>query len=63
TGLVVPPADSQSFSDAMLKIEHDTKLCEKLGINARKRFEQEFTAHRYAQSYTKLYSELFGNVC
>ncbi|HBK8052015.1 TPA: glycosyl transferase family 1, partial [Vibrio cholerae] len=39
------------------------KLCEKLGINARKRFEQEFTAHRYAQSYTKLYSELFGNVC
>ncbi len=26
-------------------------------------FEQEFTAHRYAQSYTKLYSELFGNVC
>ena len=61
TGLVVPPADSQSFSDAMLKIEHDTKLCEKLGINARKRFEKEFTAHRYAQSYIKLYHELIFN--
>ncbi len=63
TGLVVPPADSQSFSDAMLKIEHDTKLCEKLGINALIIFDQYLTSPPYAQSYTKLYSELFGNVC
>ncbi|WP_039046415.1 glycosyltransferase family 4 protein [Plesiomonas shigelloides] len=58
TGLVVPPADSQSFSDAMLKIENDTKLSEELGINARKRFEQEFTTQRFAKSYATLYREL-----
>ncbi|PNH90078.1 glycosyltransferase family 4 protein [Vibrio diazotrophicus] len=58
TGLVVPPADSQSFSDAMLKIENNADLCKTFGVNSRARFEQEFTAQRYAQSYVTLYREL-----
>lgn len=58
TGLVVPPADSQSFSDAMLKIENNTDLRKTFGANSRARFEQEFTAQRYAQSYITLYREL-----
>ncbi len=62
TGLSVQPAASQSFSDAMLKIENDAELRTTFGINARKRFEQEFTAERYAQSYTKLYRELLEHL-
>lgn len=58
TGLVVPPADSQSFSDAMLKIENNADLRKTFGANSRARFEQEFTAQRYAQSYVTLYREL-----
>ncbi len=58
TGLVVPPADSQSFSDAMLQIENNADLCKTFGVNSRTRFEQEFTAQRYAQSYVTLYREL-----
>lgn len=58
TGLSVPPADSQSFSDAMLRIENDVQLRDTFGNNARSRFEQEFTAQRYAQSYAKLYAEV-----
>ena len=58
TGLVVPPADSQSFSDAMLKIKNNADLCKTFGVNSRARFEQEFTAQRYAQSYVTLYREL-----
>jgi rhamnosyl/mannosyltransferase len=60
TGLSVRPADSKSFSDAMLKIESDAQLRDTFGTNARKRFEQEFTAQRYAQSYAKLYRELLA---
>ncbi len=58
TGLVVPPADSQSFSDAMLQIENNADLRKTFGANSRARFEQEFTAQRYAQSYVTLYREL-----
>lgn len=58
TGLVVAPADSQSFSDAMLKIENNADLRKTFGANSRARFELEFTAQRYAQSYLTLYREL-----
>ncbi|MCG6349090.1 glycosyltransferase family 4 protein [Vibrio fluvialis] len=58
TGLVVPPADSQSLSDAMLQIENKPDMLIKFGINARQRFEQKFTAQRYAQAYVNLYSEV-----
>lgn len=60
TGLVVPPADSKSFSEAMLKIENDADMRIKLGNNSRMRFEQEFTAQRYAKSYVKLYRKLLA---
>ncbi|MCZ4374012.1 glycosyltransferase family 4 protein [Vibrio diazotrophicus] len=58
TGLVVPPADSQSFSDAMLKIENNADLCKTFGVNSRTRFEQKFTTQRYAKSYFNFYHEL-----
>lgn len=62
TGLVVPPADSQSFSDAMLQIENNADLCKTFGVNSRTRFEQEFTTQRYAQSYVTLYRELLEHL-
>lgn len=60
TGLIVPPGDAKSFSDAMLKIDKNPQLCDEFKINSRQRFEKEFTAQRYAESYTKLYHELIN---
>jgi glycosyltransferase involved in cell wall biosynthesis len=58
TGLVVPLADSENFSAAMVQLNDNRELCHQLGKNSRKRFEQEFTLQRYAQSYAELYREL-----
>lgn len=58
TGFTVTPADANSFSDAMNKIENDDLLCSAFGENSRQRFEQEFTAKRYADSYIALYNQL-----
>ncbi|MFA0608579.1 glycosyltransferase family 4 protein [Vibrio sp. 10N.222.49.B4] len=58
TGLTVPPADGSQFSEAMQKLENDLSLCQKLGSSARQRFDKEFTAERYADSYISLYHEL-----
>ena len=42
-GLLVPPADSVALADALRKLLSDRSLRERLGQNARNRFEKEFT--------------------
>ncbi|MZI95808.1 glycosyltransferase [Vibrio sp. CAIM 722] len=58
TGLCVPACDSTKLSNAMISIENNTEMCATLGSQARKRFEQKFTAQHYAQSYANLYRKL-----
>ncbi|WP_039849805.1 MULTISPECIES: glycosyltransferase [Grimontia] len=58
TGLQVPGADSKAFAEAMDTIDKDPELARRLGQNARKRFEENFTSKRYADSYLSLYQSL-----
>lgn len=60
TGLVVPPACSQALAAAMMKLWHDDALCQRMGQQARKRFENHFTAEKMVDSYVQLYRELLG---
>ncbi|MEH0742563.1 glycosyltransferase [Vibrio cholerae] len=60
TGITVPPADSQALAVAMDKINHDQDKAARYGLNARLRYEAEFTNQRYAKSYIELYKQLVG---
>ncbi len=58
TGLVVPPADAGALAQAMRQLASDSALMQRLGRNARQRFEQHFTARQMADSYQALYQQL-----
>ncbi|MCV6590012.1 MAG: glycosyltransferase [Marinobacterium sp.] len=60
TGLVVAPADADALAAAMRRLADDPALVERLGINARQRFEQLFTAERMATRYQQLYQQLLA---
>jgi glycosyltransferase involved in cell wall biosynthesis len=59
TGITVPPANAQAFSDAMVILDTNDSQCQTMGLNARQRFEKEFTAKRYADNYVDLYRQLY----
>ena len=60
TGLVVPPADGDALASAMQTLAENSQLRERLGQNARLRFEELFTARRMADSYQRLYQALLS---
>jgi rhamnosyl/mannosyltransferase len=55
TGLVVPPGDRAALRQAMERLYRDDPLAMQMGMRARKRFEELFTAKRMAASYAALY--------
>jgi glycosyltransferase involved in cell wall biosynthesis len=60
TGLVVPPDDPGALRVAMERLERDPALAAQMGMRARKRFEQLFTARRMAESYVGLYQQVLN---
>jgi rhamnosyl/mannosyltransferase len=58
TGLIVQPENAIQLAEAMQKLQDDRVLCDTLGENARKRFEEKFTTERSSRSYVKLYKRL-----
>jgi len=58
TGFLVPTADSEAIADNILKILSDDKLTHKMGIEARKRVEEEYDWNIIAEEYYKLYKEM-----
>jgi glycosyltransferase involved in cell wall biosynthesis len=60
TGLLVPPEDTNAIKAQLLKLIHDRDLCRELGMQARKRVEQEFTWGPVARKYVSLYKEVLG---
>ena len=55
TGLVFPSGDVTALSSNMLSVFSDRKLAEKLGENAKARFEEHFTLEKCVRKYRHLY--------
>lgn len=62
TGLVVPPNDPPALREAMRRFDTDRALAERMGWQARVRFEELFTARQMGQSYAALYRRVLGMV-
>jgi phosphatidylinositol alpha-1,6-mannosyltransferase len=49
TGLIVPPRDEEALAGAVSRLFLDQEFCDRLGRHGRARFEQVFTARRFAE--------------
>lgn len=58
TGIAVPPEDPQRLRQAMERLLRDPAQAAEMGRQARRRFEQLFTADAMAASYERLYRGL-----
>jgi glycosyltransferase involved in cell wall biosynthesis len=60
TGLLVPPKDSKSLTEAISVLLSDSKLAEDMGKKARKRVEEYFTIEEHVKKTEKVYRELLN---
>lgn len=60
TGLVVQPADSSDLAAAMVLLAREPADRERMGANARRRYEQMFTARQMAAAYHDIYLDLLA---
>lgn len=60
-GLLVPPSDSVALADALEKLLSDSELRERLGQNARNRFEREFTETAMMKGLVNVFKSVFSN--
>ncbi|WP_218563869.1 glycosyltransferase family 4 protein [Marinospirillum perlucidum] len=58
TGLVIPPADADALSEAMLDLWNNPEKARRMGCNARLRFESKFSSKTMVLSYLDLYKSL-----
>ena len=60
TGLLVPPADSQSLTTAVLKLLRDEGLCQRLGDAGKTFVLENFTQERQVRLTEDLYFKLLA---
>lgn len=60
TGLVVKCADPEALCGAVQTLAQNPGLAETYGYNARKRYQELFTARIQAEKYAELYARLLG---
>ncbi len=60
TGIVVPPADPQALRLALDMLMNDPELAARMGLAARERFLQYFSAERMCSAYHALYSDMLA---
>jgi glycosyltransferase involved in cell wall biosynthesis len=58
TGLVIGPADSADLAKAMVRLANDPAGRDRMGANARLRYERIFTGRQMAAAYHEIYAEL-----
>lgn len=58
TGFLVPPADSDAIADAILRVFDNYELTCKMGIEARKKIEEEYDWYKVAEKYHDVYQEV-----
>jgi rhamnosyl/mannosyltransferase len=61
TGLEVAPRDPVALAQAMSRLWEDAPLASRMGIAAKARFEQHFTAQGMAEAYAELYQSLLNS--
>ena len=57
-GVIVEPSNSQSLSDAIIKLLKDTKLTEVMGNNGRKLVEEKYSWKNLSLEINRIYQEL-----
>ncbi len=61
-GILVPPRDPKSLAEAIIRVLSDKKSAEAMGLEARKKVEQEFSVERMVAETEKVYLSLMrGN--
>ncbi len=60
SGLVVPPNDAQSLSDALLELYRDRERLKQIGQSARRRIETNFHTSQTVEQMAVIYCELAG---
>ena len=60
TGLVVESASPAALREAMARLHQDPELAERLGANARRRFERLFNGRLMGDRYAAIYASLAG---
>jgi glycosyltransferase involved in cell wall biosynthesis len=60
TGLVVPPGDAPKLAKAILELVSDPARAQAMGIAARQRVAQEFSAQKQAEDHLALYRRLLN---
>ncbi|MEM1244515.1 MAG: glycosyltransferase [Pseudomonadota bacterium] len=58
TGLVIEPASADKLRQAMQHLLENTSEAAKFGTNAKKRYQELFTAEKQAQAYVEVYEDL-----
>lgn len=60
TGLVVPPRDATALARAMEALWQNPRRAGEMGLRAKERYEEVFSANVMAESYASLYQELLS---
>ena len=60
TGFVVKPSSSDELANAMDKLFSDTDLCDRMGVNAHKRYKENFTVDVQGEKYIDIYNYLLS---
>lgn len=60
TGYLTPPRDPVALAEAISKIIQNKRLTERMGLEARRRVEENYTWKRVTHSYDQLYTNLLS---
>lgn len=61
TGLLVPPEHPAALADALLTLLRDEPLCQRLGQQANRLFEKEYTIHRHCEKLADYYLKVMNH--
>jgi glycosyltransferase involved in cell wall biosynthesis len=58
SGIIIPPRDPQAIANAIIKVVNNARLAETMGLEARKRVENDFSVDRMVAETEKVYQTL-----
>ncbi len=61
-GLLIPPQDPQALATALERLLADPDLAQKLGANARRHVEENYSLERLGREINEIYAELISEI-